>query len=348
MRRKVILPFVEEPLLTSYHSNAFPIGIVQSNFKQDLTPWLCCRYINCHYMDFASGNKFDICTSDNWFTDERILLHQALDLQWENYSLLGIDILRVIKKMIAARYYVRGLYDEMYIPGKTAYQKQSYVHDFLLIGFNDLKGVFVSVGYTDKQKFERYEIPYDCFYQSIACRVGRQTTLDFYKFNPDARIVFNMMRVYRGLNDYLKSKSYERWIWKKGRVFGLAAVEQLKKLFERTYNQEQYIDIRYTRLLVEHKFLMAERMKYLYTEKYIETDFAVKASRNVYENAKRVHLLGIKANMTENEKNVERLLTIIQEMIDEEKAYLSVIVNLTHNIVTDYWNTHAVDRRKKQ
>lgn len=339
MRKKVLLPFAEEPLLTAYHSNAFPLGIVQANAKKDLTPWLCCKYINCYYADRMSKNKFDISTSDPWFTDEGVLQHEAIDLQWGNYALLGLDVLPMLRKMLAAGYYVRGLYDERYIPGKSAYGMHSHIHDFLLFGYHNPQNVFFSVGYTDRGKFERYEIPYDCFYQSIACRAGRQITFDFYRFRPDANLVFNMLRVYRGLNDYLKSKNYEKEL-RKGRVFDMAAVRQLKHLFARTYRQEGAIDSRYTRLLMEHKYLMAERMKYLYREGYFGNDFAVTASENVYENAKRVHLLGIKTNMTGDARTAEHVLQRMQAILEEEKGYLCKAVELVHTIVETYWREH--------
>ena len=334
-----MLPFEKAPLCTAYHSNAFPLGIIQGNFQEDIIPWLCGRYVNCQYVNSMAKNKFDICISDNWFTVENILKHRSIALDWEQYGLLHIDVLKIVQNMLMNQYYVCGLYDEMYIPGKTAYQTYSYIHDYILIGFDDNKKVFFSAGYLSNGMFEIYEIPYECYYQSLAaCKAGK-TSLDFYQYNADNRLPFNMLRVYRGLNDYLHSKNHETTVYK-GRVYGMDAVRQLQLLFARTWQQERYVDSRYTRLLLEHKYLMAKRMHYLYTEKYISDAAMTEKSDKVLRYAQQIHLLGIKANMVNRTEIVDRIVEYIEEILEQEQEYLRVVVDTTHGIVSEYFRTH--------
>ena len=47
MKKKVRLPFEEQPVMRMYHNMAFPTGIIQGNAKEDITPWLCGKCINC-------------------------------------------------------------------------------------------------------------------------------------------------------------------------------------------------------------------------------------------------------------------------------------------------------------
>ena len=87
MKKKVILPFDDNPYSLMYHGSAFPLGIIQGNATEDLTPWLSSKYINCWFAP-TWGNKFAYYVTDHWATGYKILLQQRIDLFPEQYDLI--------------------------------------------------------------------------------------------------------------------------------------------------------------------------------------------------------------------------------------------------------------------
>ena len=39
MKKKITLPFEEQPVMHRYHSMAIPTGIIQGDAKEEITPW---------------------------------------------------------------------------------------------------------------------------------------------------------------------------------------------------------------------------------------------------------------------------------------------------------------------
>lgn len=98
--KEVLLPFQEQPYNLMYHNTAFPMGIIQANATQDLTPWLCGKYINCYFKTFSGSNKFVNCITDNWAEKDQILFKQRLELAWEHYEIYFGNIISLLKNML--------------------------------------------------------------------------------------------------------------------------------------------------------------------------------------------------------------------------------------------------------
>ena len=93
----VRLPFETKPLLNHYHYIAFPMGIIQANAKEDITPWLCGRYVNCVFNPDPYQNNIEISLFDRWGTADKILDGQNISLFNETYKLLEIDLISLLK-----------------------------------------------------------------------------------------------------------------------------------------------------------------------------------------------------------------------------------------------------------
>ena len=53
------------------------------------------------------------------------------------------------KEMLDNGHYINGSFNDYYIPRKSAYRQFDFNHDYLLLGYDDERGVFHSVGYLD-------------------------------------------------------------------------------------------------------------------------------------------------------------------------------------------------------
>ena len=63
--------------------------------------------------------------------------------------------------------------------------KKDFIHDYILIGYNDKKKSFYSVGYTQRNLYEEFLIPYHDLYESISNPAMRRIVFYLLKFNPD-------------------------------------------------------------------------------------------------------------------------------------------------------------------
>jgi len=320
MKRKVTLPFENAPFSLMYHGTAFPIGIVQGNATTDITPWLCGKYINCSFSpNFI--NKFSISTNDSWFVGDKILIQQRLDLYPQLYnSIFKNNIIFYFKKMIYNNCYIHGSYNEEYIPNKNHYQKSYFSHDFLLIGYDDSKESFLSVGYS-KEQFTRYYIPYDCMEQSIITLKNPKFSFNFWSYNPLSSYELNMNRIILELGDYLYSGTSMK-IFSKDRFWGIEAIAQLAEYYLQHCNLSNGVDNRYTLGLCEHKSFMYRRIEYLTNKGILKNYSYLYNAERVLRLSNNVHLLGIKFNLTARNIILQYIKQNISSMISIEKSYL--------------------------
>ena len=331
MKKKLILPFEDHPYSLMYHFHAFPMGIIQGTAQEDITPWLCCKYINCTFdKDLKTVNRFTIGTSDIWAVNDKILLKQRVDIKSTLYYDLYDDVVIMMRKMIAMGCYPHGMYNEEYIPGKWAYQTEYFLHDFILIGYNDISQEFTSTGYLRNRKFQRYTIPYKNMEQAIKTVISTKIGLNFWRYNPEAKFELNLDRLISELSDYLQSTTSMK-IFSDNKHWGMEAIQQLSNLFKQCGEEVISVDNRYTRGLMEHKFYMQMRIEYLLKKRFLaDASYFDKASE-VYKLAERVHLLCLKYNMTRNFKIISHVCELMNDMLLIEKSYLPDVLTELQN-----------------
>lgn len=328
MRKKAILPYDLNTYLNAYHSIAFPMGIVMANTKQDIMPWLCCKHINCRF-EPSNINRFSIYLSDSWGEDDGILIRQKIDLFPDFHSVIYDDVAVLMRTMIDMGCYPQGPYNEEYIPGKFAYQKRYFYHDYMLIGYDDNEEIFYSVGYLADGKFQQFTIPYENMRQAIKTVDKPRIVLNFWKYNENFEYKPNFQRLISELSDYLNSVNNSPKVLK-SRYWGMEAVRQLANYYLEF--GEYGVDIRYTRCIMEHKFLMQKRMSYLFEQGYLSNDKYLKYSAITYKQAEMIHLLALKYNMTGRRIIVNSIYDKINEILLIENEYLpNVLCELSNN-----------------
>ena len=318
MNEKIVLPFEINPLSVMYHNLAFPLGVIQGNAKCDITPWLCHKLINCFFRP-AAMNKFSISLFDNWGIGDKITFHQQIQLLYDTYDIIGIDIIKVLTNMLANGYYVGGLYNEEYIPGKQTYGVGYFSHDYLLIGFDNEKEVFHSVGYLTKY-FVDYEIPYTNMRMALASLANRKPVFNFYQYNTEIGMTVNVEKILSALQDYLtSSNSHQQYT--EGVFYGLDAIDELGEYYVSHGNQNNF-DHRYTRGLMEHKNIMLRTIKYLCNHQYITDNEYISRSESVFQYSSIIHNLGIRFKLLGNYNILQEIRSIFQKMRELELSYL--------------------------
>lgn len=330
-KKDVLLPFEKNPFVLAYQNLAFPMGIIQSNTHDDITPWLASKYINCRY---HRRNVFDICITDNWFCVDSKLFFQRINLSKDSYSNLSIDYIDLMRKIISSDCYPYGMYNEQWIHGKASHKKSYFLHDFLLIGYSDEKQVFYSVGYLSDGKFQRFEIPYGSMRKALGSIKEQNVSFCLFKFNPESPYIFNKEIFIQELYDYINSTTSVK-VFRVDIYFGMQAICEMAKDFLIDAEQKQRIDNRYLRALMEHKFLMVKRIQYLNNQFDLDLSAIKKSAIQVHKMGETIHLLGIKYSITREFSIANRIVELIDKMLILEAEYLPLLYDRVKNAQED-------------
>lgn len=331
MKKEILLPFEDDCYTLSYQCSAFPIGIIQANAQNDILPWLASKYINCSY---HRGNIFDICVTDKWFCLDEKLIFQCVNLTKDLYIDQSVDIVELLRMMIDLRCYPNGMYNEEYICGKTNYKKSYFSHDYLLIGYNDEKRVFYSVGYLADGKFQRFSIPYDSMKQALETLKGTNIIFYFLKYNSDAQYTFHTDVFLQELFDYINSTTSVK-VFRTDTYFGMQAICEMAKDLLINAEEKHRIDKRYLRALMEHKFLMVKRIEYLNNECGLTLSNIKEYAIQIHKMAETVHLLGIKYSITREFSIANRIVELIDKMLILEAEHLPLLYDRVKNAQED-------------
>lgn len=323
----VKLPFETAPLIQSYQYEIFFMGIIQGHCAlETITPWLCSRYLNCAFGGPSHKEAFFLHTADQWGEKDGLLWRANLDILQRPDGMPREDILGLVRLMLKNGHYVGGCYNEKYIPGKRAYGGWDFMHDFVLYGYDDRRQVFFSVGYMKDSRCRAFEIPYEDFYRSIVQGISGKYQFSFFLYNESADYSLRPERIVSELWDYLHSTS--KWGAKlSDRVYGLESVRRLKMLFAERVEAPDgpYVDVRFTRALMEHKFMLHFCMAHLAGLGYVEESLVGFLKEN-YDKACLIHNLGLKINISRRREGVYRMATMMDAMMEQEARGLPFVL----------------------
>ena len=107
MQKQVLLPFEDHPYTLTYHNLAFPMGIIQANQTEDMTPWLCGKVLNCCFEE-NGWNQFVYNVTTPWFLDDKMFLHQRAELTPALLDGLLGGLLPLLKNILQTGAYIHG------------------------------------------------------------------------------------------------------------------------------------------------------------------------------------------------------------------------------------------------
>lgn len=332
MKKSVLLPFEYAPEAVTYHSIAFPMGIVQGNARQSVIPWLSSRYINCWFSSDLPC-QFTFFDADNWGIEDKTLFHRQINLHHEQFhTLIGGSQTSLLKKMIQLGYYPYGIYNEEFIPGKEYFKKCYHAHDFLLCGYDDGMNSFISAGYLSNEMFQQFLIPYECMERAVTTLRRSYVSYDFWKYNHEATYQFNRSKIIQQLDDYLNSTNSQP-VFMPGCTWGLRALMDAGRFIEDWHKKENNIEHRCTRSVLEHKKLMHMRIDYLLSSSIVNDRRYLACAQEALLLSKAGHLLGVKFRFTKDDSIPYRINNIYQKIVTLEKSYLpAVLSSIRHSI----------------
>ncbi len=326
---KFELPFDDKPVVCQYLTNALCLGIVQANAKmlgKDISPWLCSKFINCsHLNDSSVTARFSVQVFDGDATNDNAI--RRLHYSFKPELLQKEDRLFVfIKQQLLSGHYIMGSFNEKYIPGMRAYNRYEFEHPYILMGYKEVsnKVILRAAGFLENG-YDLYDIEFNDYVKSMRMSASCQdeVAFDTFEYLDSKEYVVNYSRVIRVFEDYIISENNMRNENPPDEVYGLSAIRSLSLFLDEQMRKEDgYFDVRYSRGLSDSKKLTAASVKYLIDYFGLEEKEYVNMAQTVVQKAERIHLLGLKFNITKDIKLASRISLLFDEIIDIETEYM--------------------------
>lgn len=316
---RCILSLEKNPIIRAYQHLAYSFSILGTN--EDSYNWICNQYTQLiddgkndmtFYLDFLNRQDALEC--------ERI--------SCETIKRFKIDIVELIRNKIKEGWYVYICIDEFFIPERKAYQKEHYIHDCLVYGFDDTKNEFYIIGYNDKNMYRESRVLYaqikesGLWYWVCALRKNGQYDflLDVNKICMDLKRYLNLMpEIIHGDFDY------------KSAVFGQKTNIRLIRYIENRCINGNMIDIPYIYLFYEHKKCMLIRLVQLQKLKEFNNSNIIEYQK-IVSKAEMLVLMALKYNIQCVSKIHIKMSNYIKDIAEnEKKIILDVLKNFNIN-----------------
>ena len=312
-----ILPFSKDVPCISYHYIAFPLGVMKASLP-DFDIWLCNKLIQTKYE--SATNRYAIVDNDLWSEKDHITTVPAFHITTDIFRCPSFDFINLIINMLDQSHYIGGVFDEFFIPSKTAFNNYHRPHDFFVFGYDDSKRVFHSVGYLSDGKYNYFEIRFQDFYNSLVYYNFYRLSLFFYKINPRSSslqtdIILSQIKSYLTSSNPINNSPDNE--------FGISVWRRLANhILDPSVQQ---LDVRAFRAFLEHKSIMLHRIRQLEINKG-GTVFGLLFEEKIKKKASEVFLLSLKYSLTQRRNLLLVLSSKISDICDQENQLLSEFI----------------------
>lgn len=342
---------IKYPLITSYPEHANLFAVLQNN--ENSLSWILNNYIQIYIeIDnplrpfFYRHFNFDICP----YTDYQKIGRDIVSKKWNEFTEFVTDALEM-------GYYIFVYLDTFYINASSSYKKIHFEHPTLIWGYDSIKG---TINTADFYKDCKYIFTYDSF-QNInqafkstpnkwsifwARRYVGHDDVILYRNREDCEYTFDIKLVVTLLQDFILSKntyeklgSYEsQYFRNKKCVFGISIYNSIKNYLQGSAIQIEFIPPTVFSILLDHKVLMVERIKYLGNNGYLmNVNTYLCLYEDILLNTRILLNLCLKFNLTHNIDIINRIISMIP-LLEEKERYAC---NLLLDELSNYLENHC-------
>ncbi len=319
---KCILPISHKCSYSTFHEQAFPIGIMEAH-NIDTKKWIGTTHLELKYSDdelISPISGYFIKFNNGPFISSFFTIYANDLFYYPNI------IISNICEIIQNEGYIRGVTNFYAIHTNDAYQKEDNIFNLCMYGFDINQKVLYCIGYTKNQVYEKYNISFDEFINSLKLIYEDKIEFEVLQMNPQYKYSFKWENVKKYISNYLLSKSEcEESIYDNCTNFfyGKEAENEYIKYLKRIVKEKKEIDVRNGRSLKEYKSVI----KYL-LEIYPYTDsINIKNFLSIYEKYDLHQTLCIKYNIEKKENIVDRIINCLSSAFDEEYQLLNMFLS---------------------
>jgi len=318
--KSISLPIIENPPIISYQHHAYYLGILFTN--SDYHHQFYSSYINLYY-NRNESNQFNFVL-EKWYAEESYFIFNKIGYSHSLDLIPKNELVDIIIKMLNLGYYVLGDYDEYYIPGRRAHNTLHFKHDFMIHGYCKEREEFDLIGYTgytNRDAYGKSKVSFSNF--MTALYLDSLSWIDFVKIDRNYNFKFDIEQTKNHICDYLYSKNTYHQYGNDYCSFGISAVADFANDMASNYD---LLDLRYLRILFEHKVCMHLRINYLCENSYINNKSIYEKYAEVVEKHQMIFALSIKSIIKPNADSLTKIRDYIISTIDIEKHILEDVL----------------------
>ena len=249
-----------EPIYSTYHSHGLSGALLYHN--PSLRNWYLNESLNltCSRMFLSGFSTPDLNISNTGILDNPHVNYYRLSL-----NTIGTDIQKIIPAIIQEGYYMHfcGI-DDYYVKNKSWYEKRHFIHDGLLIGFDNSSNTYTLFAYDNNWIYRVFRTPQKCFIDGVKNGANKINDAYVWAIKPRNDIVeFDPKRIGVQLRNYLNSSLEKYPTYINSRVYGRVVQEYIVMYLDMLGNgciAHEKMDWRILRLLWDHKRIMLERI----------------------------------------------------------------------------------------
>ena len=273
-----ILDVKAQTSINTYLHHAFPLSIILADDR--FYPWLYENFVQIFagYLPDNVLNKEYLVVN---FIDDSSKYGKLLDMKYINSKDCDKieDLLQFIIAQIDSGFFVQIYLDEYYIPCKDSYQKSHLIHESMICGYNPVERKFLLMVMDRLSVFGILAVDYDTVIQASKASRTQKTAfwlidvvilMRLKKEVPPEYLTFKMSNFLDQFERYTHSKldeNKEFLYWStKNYEAGFKVYDHIIVNLNNLLKGHVTMEYKSIHLLVEHKRLMAERLKFIEKE----------------------------------------------------------------------------------
>lgn len=262
--------------LRTYLTYALPLCAILCDDR--LYHWFYQHFVQLYTLTDENGNL--------WvdYLEDRDFYKDVAEYRIYDYSSLSHleSIMEFVVDKINEGYYVIIFIDEYYLPGKSNYQINHYVHQLMIYAYDNQNQKLKTIAFDRNQEFISTEYEYAQFiqayeegkkyYESSGIWVRNETVeiirpreiTNIYPFNLE--LFLKELKTYLlGQGEYSKIRPNNLETNGTKASFNFCVHDELIIHLNNLIDGKDTMDYRYVHLLFEHKLIMYDRLKYIFS-----------------------------------------------------------------------------------
>ena len=325
MNNRYSIPFTINPPIKTYPGYAFVLSLLFAK-TESYFPWLLNHYIQA--LGNEDGTRYEFMPMDPFHVSEGVMEYMSTslfpDMLQDDRSFYDIVI-----AMLREGFGMTCWMNERFIPNRRAYQQYDYVHDNMVVGYDDQERTLLVLGYSPSGQYISTAVPIEKIISSLNNDKQSAVSLNFLRPNTGFSPTFHYDNVISQIRSYLESTSIG--VMGYSEFYGISrwetGISATQKLAYFPIQETEDYDIRLYSFLKDRVTLMYRRTKYMMDNGYIKyTDSLISDLLQIVKLADNAHMLAIKYNLRGQTSCISAIQYNIEEIVRMEKNTLPRII----------------------
>ncbi|WP_127531628.1 hypothetical protein [Paenibacillus kobensis] len=327
-----ILP-VHQPLVHGYLHHAYPLSLFSAD-DQRLKNWAFSNYLQLYFNNDPTERdpKLNFYLPYNCIS--QYTTHPLFTVNRITKQLVEGSILNFIRAAIEQEFYVYTFVDEYYLSYSSNYERENYVHDIFINGYDEEYEQLTVSAFDNSKIFKTFNVPYHEFVTAYnaTLTIPEEEKFSFFdeinlfKENEHYNYRFDIELVYMLLSDYLHGRNTSRRHIMMGNQTQFSfGTSTYSILFEMLENK---IDSRAFHIFWEHKKCVALCLEELEKQYALNLQTEIQTYKTIESDAFILRNWLLKFQFTGNQELIANIRIKLEMIKDLEIKCLSRVVRL--------------------